>query len=667
MIAGYVMGVDIAYGAPGAVSARYAAVVLSPEGRLVKKLDAAPLARIIRLAWTQQLDIVAVDNIFELGRSEGDIIRIISLFPPRVRFVQVTLESGHAMTLREVAERYGLKVEGKPSPTATAFIIAQLALKGAGTVVSALEEKTIISVSRGRGGKSGGWSQQRYQRRVRAAIASAVNRIREALDRAGLDYDIRYRKSEGGIESATFTVYASRDKLYGVVKPESHPDYVVRVTPSYRTRVTLLAEGGEARGRPLIVGLDPGITTGVVVLDISGRLVYAESGKNLDRSKITEAVYKLGKPIIVAVDVSNPPETAKKLAAQWGATLYTPPVDLTTAEKRMLARKVLGDDVGDNHVRDAAAAAYKAYQSLKAKLNSIEKALERIDFNIEAEKVKMEVVKGASLAEAIEKIIEEKLGARESSEKESGPTEAVSRGGDGGLYREIDELQSQIEALKIENASLRRELSVLESKLRRLNSALESERMRARERLYKEKELAVWRQRVSTLEETVRRLGREVEEARKREEDLRRALSLVGSGRYMVAIPLERLTVKAVREALSTAKDREAPLILELKRLDTFTWDAVEELASSGVEAVIAEYPDSPPANAIKSRGVPVFSPSEAGVMRVAGYTLVSRNVLKLVEEFKEEVRRARMSRIRIERIVEEYRLSRRSGLKEGS
>ena len=46
---------------------------------------------------------------------------------------------------------------------------------------------------------------------------------------------------------------------------------------------------------PLIVGIDPGTTTGVAVFDLSGNLILIKSGKNLARSDISRIISDLSR------------------------------------------------------------------------------------------------------------------------------------------------------------------------------------------------------------------------------------------------------------------------------------------------------------------------------------------------------------------------------------
>ncbi len=60
--------------------------------------------------------------------------------------------------------------------------------------------------------------------------------------------------------------------------------------------------------KPIIIGIDPGTTIGVAVLDTSGSLMYSASFKNAQLSEIITEVMKYGQPILVGTDKKNLPE-----------------------------------------------------------------------------------------------------------------------------------------------------------------------------------------------------------------------------------------------------------------------------------------------------------------------------------------------------------------------
>ncbi|MEB3774395.1 MAG: DUF460 domain-containing protein [Desulfurococcales archaeon] len=638
------MGVDLHYGNPSSArGARYYIAVVRGDGSLAYKAPEASIARLIRVAWELRPRVIAVDNPYELASSRRDLIRILSMLPPESSVVQVNVVDGRQVDVREAARRAGLDPgHGKPSPGKTAYLLAVMASMGHGEPLRIVEEKTLIVISRGRSGAGGGWSQQRFQRRVRASIHQAALRVREALDRAGLEYDYRYRRSEGGLESAVFTVYAPRSRLRGVVRSYRGVDYSIEVKPVYSARVFL---DDDARDRLVIVGLDPGISTGLAVIDLKGRILHLASYKGIDRGELIREILVHGSPIIIAADVNPPPEAVRSIAAKLGAEVYTPPQDLTGEEKREIA---LQGSVKprDSHQRDALAAAYKAYQALRAKLSRIESYLDSINLDLDVDEVKAEVLRGKTVADAVERQIMKLLEPRDER------TADKPRGVDKRRDEAGPEYSSIIEALKAEKR-------MLEDKIASLQAELERERLNARLAIQSLKlevlrdgEVKMLRSRVERLEEEVERLRRALEEYKAREHMLKTALEEVASGSMILAGRVKVLSARNLNRIPRGAK------VLIVEDPNTFETSAVDRLEELGVRVVLAE--GGPLANSLRKRMIPVLDPKDYSTVDMGGVELVDSKVLIDAEE----VRRRMVEESRgvdLEKIIREYR-SRRAG-----
>ncbi|MCC6061184.1 MAG: DUF460 domain-containing protein, partial [Desulfurococcaceae archaeon] len=501
------MGVDIESGSPEGGNARYSLVVIKCGGPLIYKAESSSLARLVRVAWDYRPRRLGVDNVYELGGDERRLSRVLSLLPPDLEVFQVTLVDGVFLDVREVAVRAGIVEDfSKMNPLRTSYVVAMLACMGYGTSVRSVEEKTVVQVSKLRSHSSGGWSQQRYQRRVRAAIHSIATSIKEALDRAGLDYDYYYKESRGGLESAVFTVYAPRDVVKGVVEEVRGPDYVVKVKPVYRSKLLVATGGRGLQSRPLIVGVDPGVTTGVALVDLDGRILHVTSIRAADRGSVVELISRYGKPVIVAVDVSEVPDSVRKLATQLGANIYTPPHDLTSIEKRDLIERFAGEvKLRDSHERDALAAAYKAYLSLREKLEDVEEKLRDMGAEIEREEVKRWVLEGLSLAEALERALEKAI---EDVEFREGRVRREER-----RVQQVDvtEYLVEIERLRAQRESLEARVRELEESLRDYERRLRDAQSTIRVEIARDAEIAKLKSRVEALEREVDRLRAEKE------------------------------------------------------------------------------------------------------------------------------------------------------------
>ncbi len=651
------MGVDIESGSPEASEkARYSVVVIDKDLRLVAKAQGVTLAGVIRLAWERRPQAIASDNVFELapgGSTEG-LARLLSLLPPGTQLVQVTSSEEGFIDLREAARRAGLEVgPQKPSPARTAFVAAAIAAMGKGQRVGFTREKTYVYVSRGHGGSGGGWSQSRYQRRVRASVKMAAEKIRERLEKANIDYDVYYRSGEGGLEAATFIVYAPRERLVGLVRPHRGLDYIVKVETKYEGELAF-GEGRETLSlRPVIVGIDAGMTAGLAVIDVEGRVLHLGSYKEVDRGEIISIVSRLGRPILVATDVKEPPELVRKLAAQLGAQLYTPDYDLAVVEKEELsARATEGAENRPRtpHERDALAAAFKAFLEFKSKLAQVESYVSSIDIDIDAEEVMADIIRGVALADAVERQIDRLIGQppRQVSQQLERPSQS----------RACDD--SRVELLEAQKIALERQVQELRARLDDAERGLEAMRRRLRAELLRDPEIARLRADSERAKALLAEAQGRVKSLEESLEGLRKALLLVRDGGFVVVRRLPALRVQELRRSEAQMGDLRRGELVLVDSGSQFENEAVERLVRAGA-AVLLNDVNSPLADALKSRGVPVLPVEGYRTVPVDDFFLVESRALKDADELARELR-AKSHNEALLRLIEEYRTSRASG-----
>ena len=114
----------------------------------------------------------------------------------------------------------------------------------------------------------------------------------------------------------------------------------------------------------IIVGVDPGTTVGVAILNINGELLFVGSKKNAKRNEIVNLISKFGKPLIVSADRNPPPKYVKRLASNFGAKIFFPDEDMSLTVKNRLAKK-FSEEIKDSHQMDAAAAAIRAWKNYR--------------------------------------------------------------------------------------------------------------------------------------------------------------------------------------------------------------------------------------------------------------------------------------------------------------
>ncbi|MET1100913.1 MAG: DUF460 domain-containing protein [Pyrodictiaceae archaeon] len=480
------MGIDIEPGCPGEASVKCFSIAVVDDDNLVAKYENIPLHKLIRLIWEYQPDVIAVDNVYELAEDDKELLNLLALLPDNITITQVTLQpDGSTKSVALLAKEAGLLMhQGKLTPAKTAYLNALLALRGYGTKLKFLEDKTKIIVSKARSFGPGGMSQNRYKRRVRAAILHAVKDIRKILDKENIDYDLIFRKSGGGLDAAVFIVYAPRKRLEGLIKQYEDSDVRIEVRPVFSRIITweAIRQNNSLSQKPyIIVGVDPGTVTGVAVIDLDGRLLYLGSHRGLDRQMLIELVRNIGVPILVATDVKPAPDFVRKLAASLKVQLYEPPESLPVEEKREIVLNKLKELRGniriDSHSRDALAAALKAYQAFSQKLSQIEAQVTRMSsLMLDTARIKADVIRGLSIAEAVEREIKRILDGNPNSmylikrvrRERSVDSNDVTRRREN--ESSIQYLKSKVEELTAENIKLRKRIEELHEELRRIKN-----------------------------------------------------------------------------------------------------------------------------------------------------------------------------------------------------
>lgn len=443
------MGIDISGG-------EFAYVVASDNGVVESgAMDEWGLYRLIRKYKIRRL---AIDNIRELMEAAPHLIKKMAGLPFDISIIQVTrLSDGSEKSMEHLAREYlGINAV-KLSPLQTAEATARLSIMGVGTPIKLYEDETRIIIKAKISTTPGGQSRNRYERNVSLRIKSLAEMVKESLDKGGMDYDLFYRESEG-IRSAVFVVYAEKSAVRRLVKPYKGLDVEIRIESALLDSFRFEGASVPNHDRKLIVGVDPGIVAGVAIMDLRGNILRLYSGRNLSRSALLRMVYRYGSPIIIATDVSKPSDYVRKLAAMVNSTLFAPESDLSIDEKTSIAMnlsKQQGVKVATTHQRDALAAAYKAFMSVKPKLDKVEEELRKRAMGLPMDHVKELVIKGVPISQAINEAIRKEQASnnvkvivirdKQNNEEEDNSTYVIA-------------LEREVERLRRENSELKNEL-----------------------------------------------------------------------------------------------------------------------------------------------------------------------------------------------------------------
>ncbi|EMA05856.1 DUF460 domain-containing protein [Haloferax denitrificans] len=469
-----VFGVDIQSGDIRGDSPSYALVVLdtrdteSDEVRIER--DVVSFRKLRRLIERDEPRVVATDNMYELATDKDDLVRFLRWLPHGTQLVQVT-GAERPEPLSRVASRHGVPYGKEPMKEAEAA--ARLALANVGYEVAAFENTTTVKVSRGRSTGKGGWSQDRYTRRIHGSVKQQSREVESALKEANLDYERDVTEKYGGYSQALFTVEARPEDI----PVSTHRSGDTRVEIERERRDGIEFEPLVKRRDRVIVGIDPGTTTAVAVVGFDGRVLDVHSTRTADTAAVIEWLIERGRPSLVAADVQPMPETVEKFRRSFDAAGWAPPSDIPVDEKLHRTREV---DYDNDHERDALAAALFAFDDHE---DQFERISRKVPADVDREEVIARVLASEESVEAVLREMDDDGG-------ESGGDDADEEAHEEPELtpeeREVRELRSRVERLESHvedlNSTIEEKDETIEEYKQELSDARREERREARER-----------------------------------------------------------------------------------------------------------------------------------------------------------------------------------------
>jgi len=527
-----VFGVDVQSGDVRGDAPSYATVAY--DGENVDR-DVVSFRKLRRLVEREEPAILATDNVYELATDHDDLVRFLRWLPDGTRLVQVT-GAERPESLSRVASRHGVPYGKQPMEEAEAA--ARLAAANVGHEVTAFTDTTTVKVSRGRSTGKGGWSQDRYTRRIHGNVKSRSREVESALDEANLDYERDVTEKYGGYANATFTVEAAPDDL--PVSRERSGDTRIEIERERRDGIEF--EPLVKRRDRVLVGIDPGTTTAAAVVSLDGEVLDVYSTRTADTAGVIEWLVERGRPVVVAADVEPMPETVEKFRRSFDAAGWEPGTDLPVDEKLHRTREHAYDN---DHERDAMAAALFAF-------DAYEDRFERITRKVPPQFDRGEVIDRVVTDEvSVEAVLRDLSDDDESDEEETShepreltPEERrIKR-----LERQVDRLEEQVESLEGQLETKDERIAEFEDEL---SAARREERREARER-----------REVNRLERETERLERERDRERERADELESKL--------------ERLKTLWKLDHSDFADVSEGRDLVPVKVIEQFTRDAVD-------------------------------------------------------------------------------------------
>lgn len=651
-----IFGIDIAKGSLRSKEQPGYAVVILRDGN-VEHQRMVSLHKFLRMAWKEKPALIAVDNIYEIASDRHDLVSLLQKLPASTKLVQVT-GGEHLEPLTKLARQQGISFD-RFDPGAEALACAQLANMGIGHEVSAFEDKTIIKVSRARSLGKGGWSQNRYRRKVHGHVRQKAREIEDSLNEQskakGFTYSQNAIERFGGYSRSEFLVEAPKSQIH--ISSGKYGDVQVSVKSVERDALAFKPLITKRRDY-IIVGIDPGTTTAIAVLTLEGDLRMLHSSRTASIPDIIEMISGQGRPLIVASDVFPTPNAVEKIRRAFNAVPGSPDFVLTAEDKIELAKPY---DYSNSHERDAIAAAVSVYRKNKNKFAQIKK---KIPSGVDSDEAIAKVVRGMS----VDAVISE-LTKKETREPE---IHAVPEKLDeeNHHFRElIRRYEESIGEMKKYQDELRNELDLKEANIRKLEELINRQRTAVYRQLKKEKEINIRDKEIARLRGVISEDNKRISHLTERINKLKHVRRLEISGRVLPVKIISAFTKDSIQKTRDEFGIKKDDIIL-LKDASGGGSITAKMLAELGVRAVIICNEMSHAAEEeLFNLNVPVLRAKDVNTQFDSGEELAVINpgdIEHAIEEWKKmaEVRKMAAKEEWLKSLVDEYRSERRRGVK---
>ncbi|MFZ3059333.1 MAG: DUF460 domain-containing protein [Candidatus Methanoperedens sp.] len=651
-----IFGIDIAKGSVRAKEKPgYAVVVL--KGNEAGHHRMVSMHKLLRMAWQEKPSLIAVDNIFELSSDKHELASILSKLPANTKLIQVT-GGEKLLPLVKLAKQQGI-IFDRFDPNAEALACARLAQMGIGYEVSAFEDKTIIKVSRARSPGRGGWSQNRYRRKMHGYVRQKAREIEDYLNEQsktkGFTFTQNVTERFGGYSKSEFFVDAPRSQVH--IGSGKYGDVQVNVKSIERDALAFKPLKTRKRDY-IIVGIDPGTTTAIAVLTLEGELRMLHSSRTISIPDVIEMIAEQGRPLIIASDVFPTPNAVEKIRRAFNAVSGSPDVILTAGDKIEFATPY---GYSNSHERDAIAAAASFYRKNKNKFEQIKK---KIPHGVDADEIIAQVVRGKAVDAAILELTKKETKAPEVAQVPLIKYEESLHSRE--LIRKHEE---SIGEMKKYQDELKNELDAKDEELRKLGELIEKQRSEAYKQFKKEKIVLVRDKEIAHLRKRLSENNKKISYLNERIHRLKHIRRLEISGR---ALPLKIISAFTKDSILKTQEEvgiKKDDIIL-LKDASGGGSITAKMLSDLGVRAIIICNDMSHAAEEeLFNLGMPVLKAKDVNIQFDPAEELAVINpddIKNAIEEWnrKAEQRKIAAKEEWLKSLVDEYRSERRREVK---
>jgi hypothetical protein len=576
--------------------------------------------------------------------------------PAGTKLVQVT--GGEQLeSLAKLAHNHGLSFD-KFDPIQEAEVCAALASMNVGAEVKVFQDRTNIKVSRARSPGRGGWSQNRYRRKVHGNVRMKVREIEDVLKELNRKNHINFTsniiKGFGGYVRGEFQVDAPRNQI--PVNSAKYGDIRIKVYEVERDAIQFKPLSEQKR-KYIIVGVDPGTTTGLALLDLKGDLIKLHSSRNISISGVIEMIVKYGRPLIVATDVSPIPGTVEKIRRTFNALPGEPGESLTAVDKINLAKPY---GYSNDHERDALAAAAHVIRRYKNKFDQIRK---KIPIPVDPDESIALVMRGDTIDSAIAKLTEHETFPEEKVDKK------ISHQSDeriNQLSRTIKCQQETIDNLKIYQQELKSRIKQKDDIIANRNEKIQYLKSKDYKQMRRDKEIKFRENKIRQLQKTIKEKNRKVIALSEHIGKLKQVRNLEISGR---TVPI-KIVSSFTREAVISLQEKygiNQGDVLFFKNASGGGPAVVDLMFQYGIRAVI--FRGELAHNAIEElykKDLPFFNVTSLHVYYVDDFGVVDPDELEDFEQmFFNDLnkRKKKEKEQQLDNLVEEYKSERRRGV----
>lgn len=349
---------------------------------------------------------IGTDNPEEVLKAGENITSFYNQLPSSTSLVHVNLtNNGIVLPLKTVIREILKETSShKLKPMQTAEYLVKLINLGIGMKLEPYEDETLISIGRPRHHHKGGWSQSRYERVGEETVASSANILRSLLSNNSIPFDEVTISTRYGAKYSRFHIFTNRssvDKIFRrkllfpskvkIWSPQKPVISHIPLIPEKKLNTAIISSNHT------LVGIDPGMTTALVITDLNMNILFSQSKKNFSKGEILYQISNFGTPILVCADVNPIPTLVKKIASSFNSKLISPSIQLDKMRKKKLIEPFLSLKL-DNHEKDALSAISYAYGKFDDHFAKLEK------YNIPLEHtylVKTLIFQGYSISESI--------------------------------------------------------------------------------------------------------------------------------------------------------------------------------------------------------------------------------------------------------------------------